>query len=83
MTQNRRPTRRRIANMTGLVAFVVVASALGLTGAAVAMLDPGPTGDGPGGLVAFAVIAGASAVVGLVARMLALFMLDRTRPDGS
>ena len=69
--------------MTGLVAFVVVASVLGLTGAAVAMLDPGPPGDGPGGLVAFAVIAGASAVVGLVARMLALFMLDRTRPDGS
>jgi hypothetical protein len=83
MSQDRRPTRRRIANITGLVAFAVVAAVLGLSGAAVALLDPGPTGEGPVGLVAFAVIAAASAAVGLVARMLALFMLDRTHPDGS
>ena len=55
---------------------------LGLTGAAVALLTPGPTTEGPGALAAIAAIAGASTLVGLAARLLTLFVLERTRPDG-
>lgn len=80
-TESRRPTNRRIANATGLVAFAVTLAVLGLTGAAVALLDPGPTG-GPGPALAVAILAGAAVLVGAAARGLALFVLARIRPDG-
>ena len=81
-TEPSRPTNRRVANITGLVAFTVTLAVLGLTGAAVALLDPGPPREGPGPLIAILVLLGVSALVGIAARALALFVLRRTRPEG-
>ena len=81
-TEPSRPTNRRVANVTGLVAFTVTLAVLGLTGAAAALLDPGPTPEGPSPVVAIVVILGVSAVVGIAARALALFVLRRARPGG-
>lgn len=64
------------------VAFAVVAAALGITGAAVALLDPGPTTEGPGALVAIGAIAGASGLVAVATRLLTLVVLKRIRNDG-
>ena len=81
-TDPSRPTNRRVANVTGLVAFTATLAVLGLTGAAVALLDPGPTSEGPGPALAILVLLGVSDLVGVAARALALFVLRRTRPGG-
>ena len=80
--ETRRPTNRRIANVSALVSFAVTLAALGLTGAAIAWLDPGPTGEGPGALLAGLVVVGASALVAILARFIILFLLSKIRPDG-
>ncbi len=78
----RRPSNRRIADLTGLVAFAATIAVLALTGFAVALLDPGPTNEGPGPVLALLTIGGASVLLGVAARALTLFVLRRIRPGG-
>ncbi len=77
-----RPSNRRIADLTGLAAFAATIAVLALTGFAVALLDPGPTNEGPGPVLALLTIGGASVLVGVAARALTLFVLRRIRPGG-